>query len=332
VLEPDGSGWKLWDPSDPGPEDGLPQAPFEFPHNYRLRYTITLTNPNTAALTGVTMQVTDVLPPGLKYVTGTANPGAPGAYVSAFDDSGTGPPRDQDKLTWDLSSIPPNNAPLTFTFDAEVDPAGYGITFVNGAYLEAPTTGLWVHSNRVYHRSQIKAIEAKKTASIWDDSLPTPGYGTENLAAGPTPVELKLGDTLKYTLTVKNENPHWGGRAYDVVYVLDWSDSMESTTENFRAIGKYVAEQFSDALLTTYPGSRVSLMGVNMPGTNSNSGNEKLLNLQVDTSFYDASNYSAILPTTQTQSNTPLPIQTPLNTKATTARCPCKPPLTSSLA
>ena len=297
VLENQGGGSYTPDPG--GIDNGAPTAPRVFPHDDRLQYTITLNNPNAATLTGVPLKLVDVLPPGLKYVSTPSPYPAPTVTVNAV----TG----QDELAWVVADpaasppfgLPPGNTEVRVI--VRVDPGGYGITFVNGADLDAPDTGLNVTSNRTYHKSTLAPVTSNKDARIrnLDGTYPSsPSNGSSG-----SRVPLGRGDTLKYTIDVDNPNPHWAGTAYDIIYAIDWSDSMGNNSSvspsnaNYREIAKGVALDFSSRIFTLYPNSRVALMGMNMPSVHNNSGNPALLNLQVDTRFCDASDYSSIITT-----------------------------------
>ena len=175
LMRRDGSGTFVAEGVD---RDGLPLDPQKFEYNEHLQYTITLSNPNVVPLDGPAMQIVDVLPPGLKY-------------VSSSTPLQTDPPGLDDGrqiLVWDVYDIdPPNGVPandgtsdgtVSVTVEVCVDPSGYGKTFVNGAELYAPDTGLEVTSNLVYHealpfRLHVRQIVLGNVSSM---DLPLMGY------------------------------------------------------------------------------------------------------------------------------------------------------------
>jgi len=295
VMEKQGSGPPYTYTADPGGIDnGAPTAPRSFPYDDRLEYTVTIFNPNLEILAGPAMQLIDLLPPGLRYVS-TVSP-YPAPVVTPH------PVRNQEVLTWDVSSIPANDGTkdgeFTVKIIVSVEPNGYGMTFVNGADLYAPDTALNITSNRTYHKADLAPATGEKEARILDTGTGTyPGSPSNGMPGSR--VELGRSDTLKYTINVNNPNPPYHGNRYDVIYVLDWSESMEGTssTPNFRLVAKDVAEKFSRKVFDTYPGSRVALMGMNVPGVHNNAGQPALLNVQVDTPFCEDADYASIIAT-----------------------------------
>ncbi|MCL2299863.1 MAG: hypothetical protein FWC27_06925 [Firmicutes bacterium] len=176
LMRKDGSGNFVAEGVD---RDGSDSDYQEFEYTEHLQYTITLSNPNVEPLAGpAIMQIVDVLPPGLKYVKSS-----PQLQTAPPELDGNG----RQILVWnvydiDLNGVPANNGStdgtVSVTVEVSVDPSGYCKTFVNGADLYAPSTGLDISSNLVYHealplRLHVRQIVLGEVSSM---DLPLIGY------------------------------------------------------------------------------------------------------------------------------------------------------------
>ncbi|MDR0356814.1 MAG: DUF11 domain-containing protein [Clostridiales Family XIII bacterium] len=121
-----------------------------------------------------------------------------------------------------------------------------------------------------------------------------------------SPVDVDIDDFIEYI--IKINNPHISGQtpAYDVLFVLDWSYSMNSGYEDSqlpnkqfpisqtaRMRAKSTVETLSQQVFSRYPQSRIALMGCN--SNTRNSGDPSHTYFQVDTEFVDSSQYSTVI-------------------------------------
>ena len=146
----------------------------------------------------------------------------------------------------------------------------------------------------------IRSADGKKNAYINGSSAAVNGT-----AADPAMVE--LGDKIKYTVSTDNYKkpgaPGVSGAKYDVLFVLDWSESMNGTMvpgQSARLYEKDVMLDMCDFVLSRYPDSRVAVMGMNAVGMN-NRPTESFIQFQTD--FLDPSQYKAKLPDIQAAFN-----------------------------
>jgi hypothetical protein len=101
------------------------------------------------------------------------------------------------------------------------------------------------------------------------------GSDTAQNGEKDSPVQVRFGDQLKYQVTVNNEESP-KPIIYDMVFALDWSNSMTAgylnTTGDPPVIARLWAKQLildmSKFVLDTYPGSRICVMGMNSPKNN----------------------------------------------------------------
>ncbi|MDR1464097.1 MAG: DUF11 domain-containing protein [Oscillospiraceae bacterium] len=168
--------------------EGTSAAPASAPYGGTIEYRIAVYNPNSAAVTGYGVNVSDILPTGVTYVS--ANP-APGRIESV---SGG-----RTQLVWGINTL---NAGMTY-ITVQVAVNALNTTFQNFATLTpVGTNGAGanpVTSNSVYHRATATDPTITKTARV----LPSTSWQTGSDA---TPIEAEVGDQVEYLITVINPN------------------------------------------------------------------------------------------------------------------------------
>ena len=111
------------------------------------------------------------------------------------------------------------------------------------------------------------------------------------------PVLVALEDQIKYTITTDNiTKPGVSGAKYDILFVLDWSQSMDigwmygegTNTRTAREYELDVMLDMSDFITNKYPDSRVAVMAMNSTGFH---GDLARTYLQYDTAFLTPSEY-----------------------------------------
>ena len=128
-------------------------------------------------------------------------------------------------------------------------------------------------------------------------------YGNKNAfvnnAATPqngaafNPAPVKINDVIRYEITTVNEKYSGKlGAKYDVLFVLDWSESMNGLMmpgQSARLYERDVALDLSDYLMDKYPNSRVAVMGMNSdPGLTNNVVNTRI---QFESDFLNIKEY-----------------------------------------
>jgi len=133
-----------------------------------------------------------------------------------------------------------------------------------------------------------------------------------------SPVPVSVGDEIKYTIDTTNTievglNP----AKYDVLFVLDWSDSMSSTMSGgviARDYQRMVMLDMADYVLNNYPESRVALLGMNTSGYSTSppfpttwawncSNNPGHTYLQLQTDFLNSAQFTSQRPSIVTAFN-----------------------------
>lgn len=113
--------------------------------------------------------------------------------------------------------------------------------------------------------------------------------GSEESGDPDAPVPVSVGDFIEYTLTVNVEEPPPPSAKYDVVFLLDWSASLDiysdSSAKSSRVLAKDTVLQISEKIIDTYAGSRVAVMGLNSGIQGKNKDNIAYMYLQYDTPF-----------------------------------------------
>jgi uncharacterized repeat protein (TIGR01451 family) len=120
------------------------------------------------------------------------------------------------------------------------------------------------------------------------------------------PVPVNLGDEIKYTIKVNMPATVTPTPRYDVLFVLDWSASMNSgydagqmgtTTSNddwsARLRARSTIRTLSQQIFAAYPDSRIALMGLN--SNDRNTGDVRNTYIQVDTDFVGSSQYASVI-------------------------------------
>ncbi|MDR1816573.1 MAG: DUF11 domain-containing protein [Clostridiales Family XIII bacterium] len=143
------------------------------------------------------------------------------------------------------------------------------------------------------------------TALLTAQVLPQDGSGPlpEDTGSREAPVAVDIGDEIEYTITVQAPGHEQGPPPrYDMLFVLDWSASMDagyaSPGQNpvpSRVLAKDAILAVCARVLEEYPDSRVAVMGLNSSG--SNTGDPMYTNLQVDTDFVAADRYEEVIAT-----------------------------------
>ena len=235
------------------------------------------------------LEVTDIVPEDLDLDESSISHG--GVYDP-----------DTRTIKWVLSNEPKGMIPLTF--DAYVTKTDK--VFENTAHVLWPT-GETDDTNTTYHCY----YPAKKNAYINESATAENGEEDGH-------VMVKLNDKLTYTIDLYNDNALLKNPPrYDVLFVLDWSDSMEKgwmvPDQSAREYAKGLMMDMSEFVFDNYPESRVALLGMN---TGPNSGTYSLINnctdnpdysyIQLQTDFLDEAAYQAALPSIQTSFAAPV--------------------------
>ena len=116
-------------------------------------------------------------------------------------------------------------------------------------------------------------------------------------------VVVKTGDSIRYTVDVTNAITQGAGSSpkYDVLFLLDWSTSMQngymdtSRTQTAMAFAKNIMVDISNNILNNYPDSRVALIGMNSSVNNSIHAYDAYIQMQTD--FMDKTAWSSFNPT-----------------------------------
>ena len=111
------------------------------------------------------------------------------------------------------------------------------------------------------------------------------GSATAGNGSASNPVTVESGDSIRYTITADN-NKLSGikGASYDVMFVLDWSESMGSNMvsgQSARLYERDIMLDMSDFILKNYPNSRISVMAMNSTGK-TNKVEDTYIQLQTD--------------------------------------------------
>lgn len=195
--------------------------------------------------------------------------------------------------------------------------------FVEGVYPRYDTYAAGEmdddHEMVLYFEATYDYLPPEKHAYINGSTTPEDGEDGN-------PAIVPQGGSLKYQLDIYNSHVPYAPNTpveYDVVFVLDWSESMGGSSYSAspaagsgrmlntagsyvqaRTYGAQLVNSLSQDFFSSYPGSRVSVVytnsGPNSISSYSNSNNPAVLNLQVDTQFlnqaaYTSGNYAASL-------------------------------------
>ena len=188
-------------------------------------------------------------------------------------------------VTWDIYSKTPG--PVSLSFEVTVTDIPEDSIYINRALVGTEYT------NRTYHEMVIPTPE--KNAYINDSET------AENGEEG-SPAEVKMGDKITYEIDVFNPGTAGGqGIAYDFVFVLDWSGSMNGTMQSGKTGGSIGARLYSkdiildmsQELFGLYPDSRIAVMGLNCKVNISDAPQYTFL--QVDTPFVGVADYASTI-------------------------------------
>lgn len=124
---------------------------------------------------------------------------------------------------------------------------------------------------------------------------------SKNTANGQYTVEMKYN---------QEESPPVSTGAYDVIFVLDWSNSMNHSFTHAPPLGqitrpvepncarlivKDTVLSISRSLFDTYEDSRISLVGLNVPAEHTMGNNRSALHVDENTGFVGADEYQSII-------------------------------------
>ncbi|MCL2014373.1 MAG: hypothetical protein FWG69_05225 [Oscillospiraceae bacterium] len=134
--------------------------------------------------------------------------------------------------------------------------------------------------------------EKKATASADIKNAYINDSAAANNGTADNPVQVELNDRLKYTITADNiKKPSTSGAKYDILFVLDWSRSMDAPIYESKPAKQYerdVMLDMFDFITKSYPSSRVAVMGMNSTGmTNSNNNTH----IQFESDFLTPAQY-----------------------------------------
>ena len=122
--------------------------------------------------------------------------------------------------------------------------------------------------------------------------------GDEKTGSAADPIIVHKGDNIEYILSLTAPVPSEIPVRYDVVFVLDWSNSMNQSYDlipgsNARIMAKDTILAISEYIFTEYPDSRISVMGLN--AYENNTMDMDKLYLEVDTPFVGKDEYISII-------------------------------------
>ena len=146
----------------------------------------------------------------------------------------------------------------------------------------------------VYSSTTITYIYTQQpTKNAYIEESTTAQNGTK-----ATPETVKVGDEIKYTIsTVNSKGKGMVDAKYDVLFVLNWSNTMKSTMidgsidydKNAMYYEREVMLFMSDYVVSNYLDSRVAIISLNSSLFNTN--NSANTNIQNQTKFYNSSEY-----------------------------------------
>jgi hypothetical protein len=224
--------------------------------------------------------VVDVLPQGLRYVSSR-----PVASKIELLENG------RYKVTWNLWEIDKGKN----TVEVAVQVVAADTLFKNSAVFTYGSQS--IETNATYHRSRYATeLTFAKTARV----LPS---GQENPGSEQNPVRVGVGEQIEYILRVNNaQDSPFANRRYDVLFLLNLSDSMERAMEaggkSALAYAKDMVSGMSGYIFDNYPDSRVALMGMSAPVSSANSESDVSVDFssQTGTAFYHGkSGYQSVI-------------------------------------
>jgi len=188
-------------------------------------------------------------------------------------------------ITWDLSLEPKGMIHLSFS--AAVSETE---EYENTAHI------LWPNGDEDDTNTTYNAYYILEKNAYINGSVTAENGAEDNLAV------IKRDALIHYTIDLFNSHkPHPPSTAYDIVFALDWSASMNlpNSMDDSKTGGPTTARDYcrdiilelSEDVLTRYPESRVSVMGMNCDMAHNNCNDEDYVFLQVDTPFVDIGGY-----------------------------------------
>jgi hypothetical protein len=150
------------------------------------------------------------------------------------------------------------------------------------------------------------------TSSAWADPTLTAsktaqvigGASGDGTATNPIPVN--IGDVIEYTVSVTRPVIPVPTPSYDVLFVLDWSRSLNAGYDDgqtgtatsddawsARRRAESTVRTLSQQIFAAYPGSRIALMGFNSNDRNTSQKGDTYI--QVDTNFVGPSDYVSVI-------------------------------------
>jgi hypothetical protein len=179
----------------------------------------------------------------------------------------------------------------------------------------------WVRQHKVVFAGLVALVIAAVFAvallgmpsSIFANDTPTAtktakvvSSGQEGNGSAASPIAVNLGDEIEYKLSVNLPDIFQPKPQYDVLFVLDWSFSMNAGYEEGQQATKNGDEKWtarlkakstimtlSKDMFGAYPGSRIAVMGLNSNDRNRNQPG--YTHIQVDTNFVTSKDYSSVI-------------------------------------
>ncbi|MCL2512539.1 MAG: VWA domain-containing protein [Oscillospiraceae bacterium] len=222
------------------PQNGRECNPVRVEYEDIITYKIGLDNKKTPPPNVNGSVITDVVPDGLEVILSSISHG--GSY-----DAGT------RTITWDLTGE--NEGEMSVTFDAVVK-----------------QPGLYSNVAHIVYGDGIEEEDTDTTCHLW---YPVEKNAYINDAAEAEngeendPVQLRKNDKVTYTIDLFNAKTEV---AYDVLFAIDWSGSMENFMDSGKAgssntsaleYGSDLISDIAQDILNSCPDSRISIMGSN---------------------------------------------------------------------
>ena len=232
--------------------------------------------------------ITDVVPEGLDVDTSSISHG--GVYNPVTR-----------TISWDLTGVNEGEVTVSFTAKVKQAPKVFANTASVSFYDDSGN-----QSNTTYHQSLSGGPGepgiAAKNAFI-------NGSGTAQNGSSGSPVQVALDSAITYTITATNDKEHSTVPAqYDVLFVLDWSESMGREmygSQNARLYERDIMLDMCDYVIATYPGSRIAVIAMNCPSPYWCTNNPLYTNIQFETDFLDATQFAAQRATISAAFNVP---------------------------
>jgi len=187
-----------------------------------------------------------------------------------------------DKDTGDPIGNPTSTTYSTLSGDTFVLPKSGIVTISGYNYVEwriglsgAPSTFLPVFVTNVTSHTDIYLLYERMGRAMDEKNAYINGSPTAQNGTAGSPVLVNLDDKIKYTITANNYiGPGTHGAKYDILFVLDWSRSMDGTIFGEQSARQYERDimlNMFDFITVNYPNSRVAVIAMNSdPGLTNN--------------------------------------------------------------